>query len=198
MPSYISTAVNKIIKKGSLFAIILLYQLSYTQTVSAGFYDWLASTPEQTSLIVSPITSDEINYTSFGKIFSWNNRTPENQNSIKTFIAEKQKEKPEPEFKVIKTYTVRATAYSSTPDQTDSTPFITAKGTNVRDGIVAANFLPFNTKIRIPDIYGNKIFVVEDRMNRRYWHNIDIWFPERSLALEFGSQRVTIEIIEES
>ena len=36
---------------------------------------------------------------------------------------------------------VTITAYSSTPDQTDSTPFITAYNTFVRDGIVAANFL---------------------------------------------------------
>lgn len=102
------------------------------------------------------------------------------------------------EIKVVKTYTVRATGYSSTPDQTDDTPFITASGSTVRDGIVAANFLPFGTKVRIPDVYGDKVFVVEDRMNRRYWMNIDIWFPERGLALQFGSQNVLIEIVEES
>ena len=113
-------------------------------------------------------------------------------------LIEEPKEEPKPEVKIIKTYTVRATAYSSTPDQTDSTPFITAKGTHVRDGIIAANFLPFNTKVRIPELYGDKVFVVEDRMNKRYWYNIDIWFPERGLALKFGSQHVTIEIIEES
>lgn len=91
---------------------------------------------------------------------------------------------------------VLVTAYSSTPDQTDDTPFITAKGTYVRDGIVAANFLPFGTKVRMPEIYGDKIFVVEDRMNRRYWHVVDIWFPDRASALEFGVKRVKIEILE--
>ncbi|MDP3003980.1 MAG: hypothetical protein Q8N43_00505, partial [Candidatus Azambacteria bacterium] len=40
-----------------------------------------------------------------------------------------------------KTMKVVLTAYSSTPDQTDDTPFITASNTRVRDGIVAANFL---------------------------------------------------------
>src|SRR3990167_1248447 len=40
---------------------------------------------------------------------------------------------------------VTITAYSSTPEETDSTPFITASGTHVRDGVVAANFLPLGT-----------------------------------------------------
>ena len=35
------------------------------------------------------------------------------------------------------------TAYSSSVDETDDTPFITASGKHVRDGIVATNFLPF-------------------------------------------------------
>lgn len=91
---------------------------------------------------------------------------------------------------------VPATAYSSTPDQTDDSPFITAWNTHVRDGIVAANFLPFGTKIRIPDVYGDKIFVVEDRMNRRYWHKVDIWFPDRQSALEFGLRTIKIQILE--
>lgn len=91
---------------------------------------------------------------------------------------------------------VPATAYSSTPDQTDNSPFITAWNTQVRDGIVAANFLPFGTKIKIPNIYGDKIFVVEDRMNRRYWHKIDIWFPDRQSALEFGLKTIKIQILE--
>lgn len=89
-----------------------------------------------------------------------------------------------------------ASAYSSTPDQTDSDPFTTAWGTHVRDGIVAANFLPFGTKIKIPEVFGNKVFVVEDRMNSRYWRKIDIWFPDRASALEFGLKKVKIQILE--
>ena len=95
----------------------------------------------------------------------------------------------------VKTYIVSASAYSSSVDETDDTPFITAKGTYVRDGIVATNFLPFGTAIKIPDIYGDKIFVVEDRMNRRYVTNVDIWFPSKELAKQFGRKTVTIEIV---
>lgn len=92
-------------------------------------------------------------------------------------------------------YIVTATAYSSTVDQTDSTPLITASGTHVRDGIVATNFLPFGTVIKIPDLYGNKTFVVEDRMNKRYKFNIDIWFATRLEAKEFGVKKIKIEVI---
>ena len=94
-----------------------------------------------------------------------------------------------------KTIWVTATAYSSTPDQTWGNPFITASGTHVRDGVVAANFLPLGTLIKIPDIYGDKVFIVEDRMNKRYWERIDLWFPDRQSAKNFGIKQVRIEII---
>src|SRR3989338_8592683 len=35
------------------------------------------------------------------------------------------------------------TAYSSSADETDSTPFITASGSKTRHGVVASNDLPF-------------------------------------------------------
>lgn len=92
-------------------------------------------------------------------------------------------------------FLVEATGYSSTPDQTDHTPFITASGIHVREGVVAANFLPLGTIIRIPELFGDKVFVVEDRMHSRYWFKLDIWFPERKLAKEFGRKVVKIEIV---
>ena len=103
--------------------------------------------------------------------------------------------KTAPKTNPIATYTVMASAYSSTPDQTDDTPFITAKGTYVRDGIVAANFLPFGTAIKIPEVFGDKIFIVEDRMNKRYRYNVDVWFPSKELAKQFGRKTVRIEVI---
>ncbi len=89
------------------------------------------------------------------------------------------------------------TAYSSSIWETDDSPFITAAGTWVRDGIVANNYLPMGTKIRIPELYGEKIFVVEDRMNRKQGnYHIDIWFPSYQAALNFGAKRTYIEILE--
>lgn len=102
-----------------------------------------------------------------------------------------------PPLKVVKELPVIITAYSSTVSQTDDTPFITASGSYVRDGIVANNLLPFGTKIRIPDVYGDKIFVVEDRMNRKKGHyHVDVWFSDYWQALSFGAKRTTIEILE--
>lgn len=98
-------------------------------------------------------------------------------------------------YKPKRAYFVSATGYSSTPEETDHTPFITAAGTHVRDGVVASNFLPFGTVIKIPELFGDKTFIVEDRMNNRYWMNVDIWFSEKDLAKEFGRKVVKIEIV---
>lgn len=89
---------------------------------------------------------------------------------------------------------VTITAYSSTVDQCDEDPFITASGHMVEDGIIAANFLPFNTKVRIPAIYGDRVFVVKDRMNEKYTDRIDVWFDDTSEAIDFGVRSTYIEV----
>lgn len=91
---------------------------------------------------------------------------------------------------------VWVTAYSSTPEETDSTPFETAMMTNVRDGIVAVNFLPFGTKIKIPKLFGDKIFIVEDRMHERKKNFVDVWMPSKEAAKEFGIVKTNIVIVE--
>jgi len=96
-----------------------------------------------------------------------------------------------------KIYRVVVTAYSSSPYETDSSPYITASGDWVQDGIAAANFLSFGTKFKIPELFGDKIFVVQDRMHPRKRYQIDIWFPLRSEALEFGAHYTYIELINE-
>lgn len=102
------------------------------------------------------------------------------------------------EAKAARTIKVLITAYSSTPDQTDSTPFITASGKYVKDGIIANNMLPFGTKIKIPKFYGDKVFTVEDRMHKRKGnYQIDIWMPTREAALKFGIATAEIEILKD-
>ena len=101
------------------------------------------------------------------------------------------------EFQLAQKIEVVITAYSSSPWETDGDPFITAAGTGVREGIVANNKYPFGTEIRIPEIYGEKIFVVEDRMSwKKGEYHIDIWFPSYWEALNFGAKRTYIEILE--
>lgn len=95
----------------------------------------------------------------------------------------------------LETRTVWITAYSSTADQTDDTPFITASGRYVRDGVIAANFLPFGAKIIIPSLFGNKIFTVEDRMSSKKKNNVDIWMITRKGALDFGAHYANITVV---
>lgn len=91
---------------------------------------------------------------------------------------------------------ITASAYSSTRDQTDGSPFMTAWQTPVRDGIVAANFLPKGAMVKFPDLYGDKIFIVEDRMNARYQYRVDIWMPTRQEAIQFGLKYVRLQILD--
>jgi 3D (Asp-Asp-Asp) domain-containing protein len=69
---------------------------------------------------------------------------------------------------------VTITAYSSTVEQCDNDPFVTASGHTVKEGIIAANFLPFDTRVRIPAIYGDRVFVVQDRMNPKFNNRVDV------------------------
>ena len=105
-----------------------------------------------------------------------------------------------PEIRVIRTSFHTLTAYNSEVAQTDDTPCITANGFDVcAHGIedtIAANFLKFGTKVRIPELFGDRIFVVRDRMNRRYPDRVDVWMLNKSDAIKFGVRRATIEVIE--
>ena len=103
--------------------------------------------------------------------------------------------------KAVKTIKVVITAYSSSWDETTGIPGVegvtTASGKAVADGIIANNMLPFGTKIKIPGLYGDKVFAVEDRMNRRKGnYHFDIWFPSKTSALNFGVKTAEIQVLE--
>jgi len=83
-----------------------------------------------------------------------------------------------------KTINVWVTAYSSTPEETDDSPFI------------AANFLPFGTKVKIPELFGDKIFTVEDRMSRRKDNFMDVWMSTKEDAVEFGIHQTNVVVVE--
>ncbi|MDP3953459.1 MAG: hypothetical protein Q8P99_01395 [bacterium] len=99
------------------------------------------------------------------------------------------------DLEVKRKVTVTITAYSSDVGQTDSTPFTTASGTHVRNGVVAANWLPIGTKVRIPTLFSDQIFVVEDRMHSRHTNRLDVWFPTRAEAVHFGLRQAEVEIL---
>ncbi len=105
---------------------------------------------------------------------------------------------PETQPKIVQVLTMRITAYASTPDETDNTPFMTANGTRTHDGIVASNGLAFGTTIQIPALFGTKIFTVEDRMNRRIQNTIDIWMSSKLAAINFGVARASVVVLSDT
>jgi len=182
------------------FGIVLLLTVLNvwgTANANAGFFDWVKNSAEAETAEDAAWSFDTVYQNVRGLSLESVSAPALQANavaSVNSPAASKAKPIRQPAKKA-KTFVISASAYSSTPDQTDDTPFITARGTYVRDGIVAANFLPFGTAIKIPELYGDKIFIVEDRMNKRYWHNVDIWFSTREAAKQFGRKSVTIEIV---
>lgn len=41
---------------------------------------------------------------------------------------------------------------------------------------------------------GTRVFVVDDRMHRRWERRVDLWFPDRGSALRFGRRELTLEV----
>lgn len=88
------------------------------------------------------------------------------------------------------------TAYSSTLEQTDETPFVTSNGTFVYDGLIAANWLAYGTRVKFPELFGDKVFTVNDRMHPRFGRGrADLWLnAPLEQVKEFGVKKVVMEI----
>lgn len=107
---------------------------------------------------------------------------------------------------------VTMTAYSSTVDQTDDSPFTTSTLQPVRSGIVAvsrdllAEQLPYGTTLRVLEAHGEgekcgawqipMLLEVQDTMHLRKRNQIDLWLPSRNEALQWGYCQATVEIID--
>jgi 3D (Asp-Asp-Asp) domain-containing protein len=96
---------------------------------------------------------------------------------------------------------VSLTAYSSSIDECQGDPCITANGFNLcrqkQKDTIATNRLPLGTKVQIPELYGDKVFVVRDRMNSRYYNRADIWMETKEEARQFGIKRSVKMVIVE-
>ena len=83
------------------------------------------------------------------------------------------------------------TAYNSEVAQCDSTPCITADGFNVcehnTEDVIATNILRFGTKVMFPELFGDRVFTVHDRMNAKYSYRADIWMRNHNDAIQFGA-----------
>ncbi|AXG97852.1 hypothetical protein DVJ83_00215 [Deinococcus wulumuqiensis] len=97
---------------------------------------------------------------------------------------------------------LKATAYNSLPNQTDSTPHITATGTRTRPGVIAMSrdmlkLFPYGTRVSIQDLSGRynfsgRVFIVEDTMHARKTNQVDIWMPTYREAINFGTSTVRV------
>jgi 3D (Asp-Asp-Asp) domain-containing protein len=111
---------------------------------------------------------------------------------------------------------VRSTAYNSMPGQTDASPFKTATGARTRFGIVALSrdllrSIPYGSRIVLEDMgswsngsgrgkynrmLSTMIFVVEDTMHPRKKGTVDVWFPARRQAIQWGARKLRIRIVQ--
>lgn len=100
---------------------------------------------------------------------------------------------------ITRTSTHTMTAYNSEVGQTDNSPCITANGFNVCEhGIedtIAANFLPLGTKVKIPELFGDRVFIVRDRMNKKHPNRVDVWMKDRHDAVHFGVKVAKIQVL---
>lgn len=192
--------MKSLYKKLLILTVIISGSLTTVSSANAGFVDWVTedSHKEETNITKS------FNY-AFA-LFDDNDKIEQNTTPVveqKTEVtpAPIKQVKAQPNLTPKARYTVEMTAYSSTPDQTDDSPFITASNTYVRDGIVALNGFPFKTKVQFPELFPGKTFVVEDRMNKRYSfentgkYRVDVWFADRDTAIKFGYKRAVTMVV---
>jgi len=94
---------------------------------------------------------------------------------------------------------VTITAYNPTKDQCDSTPFITASNTKVREGIVALSRdieKEFNVKFGDKvEIKGLGVFEFQDRMHKKWKRKVDIFMWHKNKAIKFGKKEGMLNIL---
>ena len=99
---------------------------------------------------------------------------------------------------------VSVTGYTSCPNQTDDTPFITATLHRTRPGTLALSRdllrtftrsapFDFGDRVLIP---GMGIYVVEDTMHPRWLQTADIWFHDSETARRWGRRQAYLALVD--
>ncbi|HNW55472.1 MAG TPA: hypothetical protein PKN62_00085 [bacterium] len=176
-----------------LTAIVALEFLFFPMPILASQGDETDSKPTSSlSLSFSLETNNIIPRDLVGE--RWSLRMPEEEIGIEEI------KNDEFSGRVVRTSKHVMTAYNSNVSQCDASPCITANGFNVckhgGEDTVAANVLPLGTKIRIPELFGDRVFVVRDRMAKKHANRVDIWMKEYQSAKKFGVKYATIEVIQ--
>src|SRR4030042_6057976 len=153
---------------GLVIVFIFDFFLFSTPALASAENDDMRNFSEMEAILLAETVSESLNY---------------NPAALNTLPTNKDQE-----FSNIGYFSI--TAYTSEASQCDASPCITPNGFNLcQHGIedtIAANFLPFGAKIKIPDLFGDRIFIVRDRMNARFQKTIDIWMRDKATAIKFG------------
>ena len=98
------------------------------------------------------------------------------------------------DFRIIgESFVANVSAYSSSPDETDDSPFISANQNKVFKGLIACpRTFEFGTYFLIQ----GKLYYCGDRFNKRFellrnkdnMLHLDIWMETKEEAIEFGRQ----------
>lgn len=100
------------------------------------------------------------------------------------------------------TLEVTASAYNSTPAQTDGSPYRTAWGDSLYPGLksiavsrdLIKKGLTHHTKVKIEGFDG--IYIVNDKMHSKWRNKIDIYFgKDVQAARKWGRRKVKIEYL---
>lgn len=97
------------------------------------------------------------------------------------------------ELEVFKVVEAEVSAYTSSPEETDGDPFITASMERVYDGGIACPGRDwFGREVEILD----RTYTCNDVMNKRYRGQMyfDIWMTNKGDAWEFGRKTLLIAI----
>lgn len=180
---YINSNARKLI----MFLVVAVFVTS-TKIQTASAMEFLPDAP--TFSTATQMVYDAIQQRGFTVLDRHDSKLPEVQNV-----------EPEPEVDYTKLYTV--TAYNSVPWQTDSTPCISADGSNIcklrelGDHSCAAA-LPFGTKVNIP---GFGVCTVRDRLAPRFSYRIDVYFggaDQITAAKQWGKRHVEVAVLSKS
>lgn len=99
-------------------------------------------------------------------------------------------------YRIVNRRRMIMTAYNSEPRQTDSTPWIMANGRMPVPGSAACNGLAIGTRVRIPEVFGDAIFTIEDRMAEdQGLDHIDVWVYHINDAYALRHPTVTVDIL---
>jgi 3D (Asp-Asp-Asp) domain-containing protein len=93
-------------------------------------------------------------------------------------------------------FIMTVTAYTSSVDECDDTPFITASQDSCRLGVVAADTMfKFGTKLLINGYNDGRPCIVLDRGSKIKGYSLDVWMKTKKEARVWGRRKIKVKRI---